>query len=87
MRSCDEIGLFKPSYVDEQNGYYFYDKYTLMRMQEILFYRELDYPLKGIRKILSSLDYDKQNSRNVRKKQRKSGAILSLIRSMMTILL
>lgn len=87
MRSCDEIGLFKPPYVDEQNGYYFYDRYTLMRMQEILFYRELDYPLKGIRTILSSLDYDKQNLRNVRNKQRKSGAILSLIRSMMTILL
>lgn len=31
-------------------------------MQEILFYRELDFPLKGIRMILSSPDYDKQNA-------------------------
>lgn len=58
----DEIGLLKPSSVDEQNGYRFYDEYTLTRMQEILFYRELDFPLKEIRMILSSPDYDKQNA-------------------------
>ena len=58
----DEIGLLKPSSVDEQNGYRFYDEYALARMQEILFYRELDFPLKEIRMILSSPDYDKQNA-------------------------
>ena len=58
----DEIGLLKPSSVDEQNGYRFYDEYSLTRMQEILFYRELDFPLKEIRMILSSPDYDKQNA-------------------------
>lgn len=58
----DEIGLLKPSSVDEQNGYRFYDEYALTRMQEILFYRELDFPLKEIRMILSSPDYDKQNA-------------------------
>ncbi|MGM9551757.1 MAG: MerR family transcriptional regulator [Clostridia bacterium] len=58
----DEIGLLKPSSVDEQNGYRFYDEYTLTKMQEILFYRELDFPLKEIRMILSSPDYDKQNA-------------------------
>ena len=58
----DEIGLLKPSYVDEQNGYRFYDEQTLMRMQEILFYRELNFSLKEIRMILSSPDYDKQNA-------------------------
>ena len=35
----DEIGLLKPSYVDGQNGYRFYDEASLERMQEILFYR------------------------------------------------
>ncbi len=44
----DEIGLLKPSIVDEQNGYRFYDEENLERMQEILFYRELDFPLKSI---------------------------------------
>lgn len=42
----DEIGLLKPSFVDEQNGYRFYDETSLERMQEILFYRELDFSLK-----------------------------------------
>lgn len=58
----DEIGLLKPSSVDEQNGYRFYDECSLTRMQEILFYRELDFPLQEIRMILSSPDYDKQNA-------------------------
>lgn len=58
----DEIGLLKPSSVDEQNGYRFYDENSLTRMQEILFYRELDFPLKEIRTILSSPDYDKQKA-------------------------
>ena len=31
----DEIGLLKPSSVDKQNGYCFYDEHTLSRMQEI----------------------------------------------------
>lgn len=58
----DEIELLKPSFVDEQNGYRFYDETSLMRMQQILFYRELDFPLKDIQMILSSPDYDKQNA-------------------------
>ncbi|MBQ3046181.1 MAG: MerR family transcriptional regulator [Clostridia bacterium] len=55
----DEIGLLKPAFVDKQNGYRDYDKKSLERMVEILFYRELDFPLKTILKILSSPDYDK----------------------------
>ena len=58
----DEIELLKPSFFDEQNGYRFYDETSLMRMQQILFYRELDFPLKDIQMILSSPDYDKQNA-------------------------
>ena len=58
----DEIGLLKPSDVDEQNSYRFYDEHCLERMQEILFYRELDFPLKEIQAILSSPNYDKQTA-------------------------
>ncbi len=58
----DEIGLLKPSYVDEQNGYRFYNEDSLERMQEILFYRELDFELKSISEILSSPDYDKKKA-------------------------
>ena len=55
----DEIGLLKPAFIDEQNGYRDYDEKSLGRMVEILFYRELDFPLKSILEILSSPDYDK----------------------------
>jgi len=58
----DEIGLLKPSEVDVQTGYRFYDEKSLERMQEILFYRELDFSLKTISEILSSPDYDKQQA-------------------------
>lgn len=58
----DEIGLLKPCFVDEQNGYRFYDEQSLIRMQEILFYRELDFSLKSIIEILSSSNYDKQKA-------------------------
>ncbi len=58
----DEIGLLKPSFVDEQNGYRFYDEASLERMQEILFYRELDFPLKSIAGILASPNYDKRKA-------------------------
>ena len=55
----DEIGLLPPAFVDRATGYRFYDDRSLLRMQEILFYRELDFPLKSIRQILSAPDYDK----------------------------
>lgn len=58
----DEIGLLRPASVDEQTGYRFYDELSLLRMQEILFYRELDFPLKNIREALSSPHYDKQKA-------------------------
>ena len=33
----DEIGLLTPAFVDEWNGYRFYDERSLERMQEIFF--------------------------------------------------
>ena len=62
LRYYDEIRLLKPAFVDEQNGYRFYDENSLERMQEILFYRELDFELKSILEILSSPDYDKKKA-------------------------
>ena len=55
----DEIGLLRPAEVDRITGYRFYDEDSLFRMQEILFYRELDFSLKSISEILSSSGYDK----------------------------
>ena len=84
----DEIGLLKPSIVDEQNGYRFYDEENLERMQEILFYRELDFPLKSIMSILNSPDYSKKSALKEQKnllmlkKQRLEGLILALEQAM-----
>lgn len=58
----DEIGLLKPSSVDRWNGYRYYDEKSLEQLQEILFYRELDFPLKAISEIISSPDYDKSKA-------------------------
>ena len=63
----DETGLLKPAFVDEQNGYRYYDEDSLARMQEILFYRELDFSLKDILKILSSPDYDRKKALEAQK--------------------
>ena len=58
----DEIGLLKPAYVEGRTGYRYYDRACLERMQEILFYKELDFPLKNICELLSSPGYDKQEA-------------------------
>lgn len=54
----DEIGLLKPAYYGE-NGYRYYEEEQLLTLQQILFFRELGFPLKDIQKILVSDDFDK----------------------------
>ena len=58
----DQIDLLRPASVDGQTGYRFYDEDSLLRMQEILFYRELDFPLKSIAEILASPHYSKEEA-------------------------
>ena len=58
----DEIGLLRPAYVDSATGYRYYDTQSLLRMQEILFYRELDFPLQRIGDLLSSPYYNKEQA-------------------------
>ena len=64
----DEIGLMKPAQVDPFTGYRYYDEQSLLRMQEILFYRELDFSLKSIGEILSSPDYDRHKAMESQKR-------------------
>ena len=64
----DKIGLLTPPEVDERNGYRSYDENSLVRLQEILFYRELDFPLKTIAEILSSPNYDKSKALSEQKR-------------------
>lgn len=53
----DQIGLLKPAGIAE-NGYRYYGKNELMRLQQILFYRELDFNLNEIKTILGTADFD-----------------------------
>src|SRR5215203_2244740 len=53
----DEIALLKPPTVND-NGYRFYDEAALLRLQQILFYRELGVGLLQIRDILDSPSFD-----------------------------
>lgn len=48
----DRIELLQPCCI-EQNGYRKYDEASLRRLQQIMFYKEMDIPLKEIRNILN----------------------------------
>lgn len=54
----DEIGLFEPTIVSEA-GYRLYDDKALERLQQILFFREFDMPLKEIKSIMENPNLDK----------------------------
>ena len=53
LRYYDEIGLLPPARYTEA-GYRLYDDAALERLQQILLFRELEFPLKEIRRILES---------------------------------
>lgn len=58
LQYYDEIGLLKPAKVNDA-GYRFYDDAELEKLQQILFFKELDFQLKDIKEIMSSNTYDK----------------------------
>ena len=58
LHHYDEIGLLRPTRVTEA-GYRLYDDTALERLQQILFFRELQFPLKEIAAILDSPDFDR----------------------------
>ncbi|MDO4336755.1 MAG: MerR family transcriptional regulator [Eubacteriales bacterium] len=58
LQYYDEIGLLKPSELT-QSGYRLYDDEALQKLQQILFFKELDFKLKDIQKILEKPDFDR----------------------------
>ncbi len=62
----DEMGLLKPSEVGE-NGYRYYGDSALIRLQQILFYKELDLSLDEIKRIVASPDFDVMRALEVHK--------------------
>src|SRR6185369_11702137 len=54
----DETALLKPAYT-KANGYRFYEEPQLLVLQQILFYRELGFELKRIKRILGQARFQK----------------------------
>ena len=61
LQYYDSIGLLKPSDYTE-SGYRLYDDAALERLQMILLFRELEFPLKDIGKIIDSPQFDKRKA-------------------------
>lgn len=81
----DEIGLLKPSEITE-SGYRLYSKDSLETLQQILFFRELDFPLNEIKEIMINLNYDKMEALNKQKellvkKRQRIDSLIGLINS------
>lgn len=57
LHHYDDIGLLKPSYVAD-NGYRYYEQKELLQLQQILFFRELEFSLQDIAEIMSAPDFD-----------------------------
>src|SRR5947199_7491750 len=62
----DKIGLLKPAYYAD-NQYRHYEKEQLMLLQQILFFRELCFPLNKIQEIISSDDFDQMRALTLHK--------------------
>ena len=61
LHHYDAIGLLKPTKVSEA-GYRLYDDAAVSRLQTILLFRELQFPLKEIKNILAQPDFDAQRA-------------------------
>ena len=57
LHHYDAIGLLRPTAVTEA-GYRLYDEHALGRLQTILLFRQLQFPLKEIKRILDSPNFD-----------------------------
>lgn len=80
LRYYDEIGLLKPIRISE-NQYRLYDDKALEKLQEIMFFKEMDIPLGTIKKILENPELDRkeillfQKALLERKRNRLNGII------------
>lgn len=58
LHHYDAIGLLRPTRVGD-NGYRWYGPEELLRLQQILFHRELEFPLEAIAAVLKAPDFDR----------------------------
>ena len=60
LQYYDKMGILKPRV--ESNGYRKYDEDSIKKLQQILFFTELGFPLQQIKKIMQSENYDEKNA-------------------------
>ena len=87
LRYYDEIGLLKPTELTKA-GYRLYDNKALEKLQEIMFFRELEIPLIDIKKIMDNPNYDKEQALLTQKslleqKRNRLNGIIELITDVM----
>jgi len=77
----DEIGLLPAAAVSEA-GYRLYDEESLVRLQDILLFKELEFPLKDIQKIMNHPDFDRGKALEdqIRLLELRAGHLEKLIR-------
>ena len=80
LHHYDSIGLLRPSAVSDA-GYRLYDEAALMRLQQILFFREAGLPLKQIKRILGDEGFDAAGALRAHRKElvRRRGRLSLLI--------
>ena len=61
LQYYDTIGLLPPTEYTEA-GYRLYDDTAMERLQQILLFRELEFPLKEIRRIIDSPDFNRNKA-------------------------
>lgn len=61
LRYYDKIGLLEPTARSEA-GYRLYSDEDAERLQQILFFRELDFPLAKIQQIMGNPDFDREKA-------------------------
>ncbi len=71
LQYYDEIGLFKPTKLTE-SGYRLYDDEALKELQQILFFKELDFSLKAIQRIMENPEFDRVDAYHQQKKLLKN---------------
>jgi len=59
LQYYDKIGLLRPAEYTE-SGYRLYDDAALEKLQQILLFKELEFPLKDIKEIITRSDFDKR---------------------------
>lgn len=83
LQYYDEIGVFKPTQVTE-SGYRLYDDEALKTLQQVLFFKELDFSLKDIKEIMSNPKFDrikayKKQKELIRAKRDRLDGLLKLL--------